>query len=167
MTDAPTDKIFQNIVGSLDFPMIIVTTIFGAQKAGCLVGFWTQCSIHPPRFLICSSEKNHTYSVLKNSDRIAVHFLNQEHMALAELFGGETGNSMDKFAKCKWHADDETGVPILDECATWFTGKIVERHKFGDHTGMIIEPLHASFEKGESAAMMFQQVKHLEPGHEP
>lgn len=157
---------FQKIATHRDFAMIIVTTAFGEQKAGCLVGFATQCSVDPPRFLICSSEKNFTYHVLGNADHLAVHVLSQEHMHLAELFGGESGHSTDKFAQCKWHLG-EHGIPLLDECAQWFIGHIVERHKLGDHTAMVVEPAAGHFEPLPSAPIMFQQVRHLEPGHEP
>ncbi len=40
------------LVTEIDYPMFIVTAAAGGRRAGCLVGFTTQCSIHPPRFLI-------------------------------------------------------------------------------------------------------------------
>ena len=40
---------------------------------------------------------------------------------LAELFGGETGDEVDKFARCAWHEGPE-GVPMLDGCANRFVG---------------------------------------------
>src|SRR3954451_16023833 len=43
------------LVSELDDPMFIVTVAGPMERAGCLVGFATQCSIHPPRFLLCLS----------------------------------------------------------------------------------------------------------------
>ena len=43
---------FQKLVGQLDYPMFIVTTHFEGERDGCLVGFATQCSIHPPRLIV-------------------------------------------------------------------------------------------------------------------
>lgn len=38
-------------MAELDYPMLIVTTRSGGELDGCLVGFSTQCSIDPARFL--------------------------------------------------------------------------------------------------------------------
>ena len=43
------------LVSELDYPMFIVTCADERERAGCLVGFATQCSIDPPRFLVCLS----------------------------------------------------------------------------------------------------------------
>ena len=42
---------FERLVATLDYPLYVVTTALEQQPAGCLIGFATQCSIHPPRFL--------------------------------------------------------------------------------------------------------------------
>ena len=61
-------------------------------------------------------------------------------MALIELFGGETGDDVDKFARCTW-SDGPGGVPVLDDVAAWMVGRIVERYDFGDHVGHLLEPV--------------------------
>ena len=58
---------FHQLVSRLDYPMAIVTAADGEERSGCLVGFHTQCSIEPARFLICISRRNHTYSIAANS----------------------------------------------------------------------------------------------------
>lgn len=55
------DAAFEALVGLLDYPMFVVTTHADEQHAGCLVGFATQVSIRPQRFLVGLSHKNHTY----------------------------------------------------------------------------------------------------------
>ncbi len=59
---------FEKLVSMLDYPMYVVTTACGDQRAGCLVGFTSQVSIGPPRFLVGLSEKNHTYRVAQRRD---------------------------------------------------------------------------------------------------
>ena len=51
---------FEGIVSTFDGPMFVVTARADDEQDGCLVGFTTQCSIDPPRFLVCLSEKNRT-----------------------------------------------------------------------------------------------------------
>src|SRR5215208_8451384 len=63
------------LISELDYPMFIVTAASGDERAGCLVGFATQCSIHPPRFLVCLSDKNRTFRVAQGADLLAVHFV--------------------------------------------------------------------------------------------
>ncbi len=59
------------------------------------MGFATQCSIDPPRFLVCLSKANHTYRVAHEADTLGVHFVPTDAESLAELFGGETGDRVD------------------------------------------------------------------------
>src|SRR5688500_11613792 len=46
---------FARLSAKLDYPLYIVTTTANddGERSGCLIGFATQCSIHPPRFLAC------------------------------------------------------------------------------------------------------------------
>src|SRR5919205_4186805 len=94
---------FDGLVSRLDYPMYVVTTAAGGERAGCLVGFATQCSIDPPRFLVCVSDKNRTHRVLESgATTIVVHVVPRDAHELVELFAGETGDDADKFARCAW-----------------------------------------------------------------
>jgi flavin reductase (DIM6/NTAB) family NADH-FMN oxidoreductase RutF len=47
---------FSDLLGELDYPMFIVTVAAGGERNGCLIGFATQSSIDPPRFLAVISK---------------------------------------------------------------------------------------------------------------
>ena len=83
----------------LDYPMLVLTVPApaGGRPAGCLVGFATQCSITPPRFLVCVSKANHTFRTLPGARMVGVHLLSTADHDLAELFGERTGDEVDKF----------------------------------------------------------------------
>src|SRR5687767_10083536 len=98
---------FERLVADIDYPLFIVTTAVDGERTGCLVGFATQCSIHPPRFLIGLSHKNHTWRVAHDAPAYAVHVLDRDERELAELFGGATGDEVDKFERCAWHDGPE------------------------------------------------------------
>jgi flavin reductase (DIM6/NTAB) family NADH-FMN oxidoreductase RutF len=156
---------FDRLVGGLDYPMFIVTTAAGGERAGCLVGFAAQCSIHPPRYLLCMSDKNHTYRVLsRGAEAMAVHVVPSDADRLVELFGAETGDDADKFERCEWHAGPG-GVPILEACGSWFAGRILERLRLGDHVGYLLEPFDARADY-HGPAYPFSRAKAVEPGHE-
>jgi len=155
---------FSRLVGELDYPMLVVTAIADGQPSGCLVGFATQCSIDPARYLVCLSDKNLTCRIAARSDGLAVHFLAATAIDLARLFGSETGDDADKFARCEWNPGP-SGLPILGACRRWFAGTIVERIRLGDHIGYVLEPVAVKAEE-HGPLLGFQQVKKLEPGHE-
>jgi flavin reductase (DIM6/NTAB) family NADH-FMN oxidoreductase RutF len=118
--------------------MFIATTTAGGELAGCLVGFATQASIDPARFLVCISDKNRTHRVLESgAGAIAVHVVPAHAGELVELFGGETGDDADKFERCAWSAGPD-GLPVLDGCGSWFAGRILERAPLGDHVGYLL-----------------------------
>jgi flavin reductase (DIM6/NTAB) family NADH-FMN oxidoreductase RutF len=154
---------FNAIVGNLEYPMFIVTARAGDERLGCLVGFATQTSIDPPRFAVCLSRANRTYRQAHDAAVLGVHCVPADAPALAELFGGETGDEVDKFARCDWH-DGPEGVPILDACANWFVGRVLDRVEAGDHDLFLLEPVAAS--AAPQADFTFHRAKRIEPGHE-
>src|SRR4051812_47702239 len=160
---ASTEESFQRLVAQLDYPMFIATVAAGGERAGCLIGFATQCSIHPPRFLAGLSDKNRTFRVAQGADSMAIHLVPENATELAELFGGETGDELDKFERCEWHAGPGE-VPLLDGCPNRFVGRVLERVDFGDHTGFVLEPFVAE-EDEESGQLGFHRAKRIDPGH--
>jgi len=130
------------IAANLNYPMIIVTAASGSQRAGCLVGFSTQCSMNPFQYAVYLSTSNHTFDVALQATALAVHFLQADQLELARLFAEETGDTVDKFARCQWTPGLD-GVPILSDIANWFAGPVVGRAGGDDHRGFIIEPVRA------------------------
>ena len=154
---------FNSLVGDLDYPMFIVTAFAGGEPTGCLVGFATQTSIDPSRFLVCLSHKNHTFRVAGDAELLGVHFVPEEQAALAELFGGETGDEVDKFSRCEWQAGPE-GVPLIEACPNRFVGRVVERVDAGDHDAYLLAPVAA--ERGTAAGeFTFHRAKRIDAGH--
>src|SRR5215210_4942605 len=111
---------FNDIVGALNYPMFVVTTKTADDEtvAGCLVGFASQTSINPPRFLVGLSRRNHTFRTAQHSTHLAVHLLSRRNLSIAQLFGGKTGDEIDKFARCAWEVGP-MGLPILTDAAAW------------------------------------------------
>jgi len=153
---------FDRVMGSLNYPVFIATTTSAGERDGCVIGFATQASIDPGRFLAGLSRENRTYRLARDAIALAVHAVPRERRDLVELFGGETGDEVDKLARCDWSLGPH-GLPILDGCPSWFAGTIVSRHDLGDHEGLLLAPVDARYERGE--LLYFQDVKDVEPGH--
>ena len=159
------DESFDQLVGMLDYTMFVMTTQADGEPSGCLVGFATQTSMHPRRFLAGLSRNNHTCRVAAKSDYLAVHVLARKHIGLAELFGGQTGDQVNKFDRCSWHSGPE-GMPILDDAVAWFVGKTLKRIDLGDHIGYLLEPVSGNVTERSDDLVGFPDVADLEPGHE-
>jgi flavin reductase (DIM6/NTAB) family NADH-FMN oxidoreductase RutF len=155
---------FERLVATLDYPLYVVTTAARDGPTGCLIGFATQCSIHPPRFLACISKKNHTLLPATEASFVAVHIVEEKDKQIAELFGGETGDEVDKFARVSWHSAH--GAPILDACARWFVGSVLRQIDLGDHVGFLLEPVETR-QDAPAEQLTFQRARDIEPGHSP
>ncbi len=165
---------FDEFLAPLDYPMFVVTATGASRRAGCLVGFTSQASIDPSRFVVFLSNKNHTFGVAKSARSLAVHTLGADRLLLAELFGSRTGDDIDKFRHCRWQRGPG-GAAILDEATSWFVGRIVDLAEYGDHTGFVLEPITGhdsggyampdSGHHGQGRLLSFRDVRHLSPGH--
>ena len=160
-------EILGRLAATTDTPMVIVTAFApDGRRSGCLVGFWTQCSIHPPRVLACISKANHTLPVASAARVLAVHWLADDDQRLAELFGGETGDEVDKFEHCAWQPGPD-GVPVLEGVKGWVAGPIADRFDVGDHVAFVLDATTGAANEDSNDQLGFQAVKDLEPGHEP
>lgn len=144
---------------------LIVTAAAGADRDGCMVGFATQAAINPPRLLVCLSVTNATFTTAERATHLGVHPIPAGRLDLAELFGGETGDDVDKLARCRWEAGPG-GEPLLLDCPMRLSGRILSRHPFGDHVGFLLDPASvwavASFD-----ALPIGEAGGIEPGHAP
>jgi flavin reductase (DIM6/NTAB) family NADH-FMN oxidoreductase RutF len=165
VTDASAvSDVFNAIVATFDSPMFVVTAFDGNERDGCLVGFATQCSIDPARFLVCLSVRNHTYRIAQRARTLVVHSLRAGQHDLAERFGAETGDEVDKFSGIAWSPGPD-GAPVIQDC-DWFAGSILDRHELGDHQGVLIDVTDARRDGGDSTQLGFQAVRDLDAGHD-
>ncbi|MGZ4218951.1 MAG: flavin reductase family protein [Solirubrobacteraceae bacterium] len=161
----PVDEDFARLVGRLDYSMLIVTATHGNDRDGCLIGFATQVSIQPARFLVCLSVKNRTYRLAAQAATLVIHPVPEDAEDLAVLFGGETGDEVDKFGRCRWEPGPD-GTPVLSDVDSWFAGRVLGHVGFGDHLGFVLEPtvVHVS---DAHDTLTFRRGPAIEPGHEP
>jgi flavin reductase (DIM6/NTAB) family NADH-FMN oxidoreductase RutF len=153
------------LVAAMDAAMVVVTAAAGDDRDGCLVGFHSQCSIQPPRYLVWLSRANRTFELAQRTDHLAVHVLAADDRELAELFGGASGDDVDKLAGCDW-VPGPGGAPLLDDCPNRFVGRIVERiDGDGDHVGHVLEPFEASNTQ-PSRPLRYSAARDIDPGHD-
>ncbi|MFF6991209.1 flavin reductase [Streptomyces sp. NPDC010273] len=149
----------------LDPPMYVVTTEADGERAGCLVGFGSQCSIEPARFMVWLSKANRTFRVAEHAELLTVHLLRRDQVHLARLFGGETGDHIDKFADVPWHPGPG-GSPVLDEAPVWFVGRVENRIDGGDHVGFLLAPETVTNTQDDTVTpLALSDALDIDPGH--
>ncbi|MFD8232564.1 flavin reductase family protein [Streptomyces sp. NPDC059696] len=152
-------------IDRLNPEMYVVTATAGGERAGCLVGFASQCSLRPVRFVVWLSELNHTFRVARDADVLAVHLLGREQHALAELFGGHTGDRTDKFGDVRLR-EAYGGALVLRDAPAWFVGRIVTRTGGGDHIGFVLDPVEwGGDENYDGQLLRLSDALTIDPGH--
>jgi flavin reductase (DIM6/NTAB) family NADH-FMN oxidoreductase RutF len=92
-----------------------------------------------------------------------VHLLRQGDHDLAHLFGGETGDEVDKFEDVKWGPGPDD-CPVLARC-DWFAGTITERVDTGDHVAFVLAPHAGRCEQSRTRQLGMQEIGDIEAGH--
>ncbi|SDJ36941.1 flavin reductase family protein [Streptomyces indicus] len=152
-------------IDRLDYPLYVVTASADGERAGCLVGFASQCSIEPVRFMVWLSKANRTWRVARTADHLGVHLLAPEQKELAELFGGRTGDEVDKFARTAWAAG-HAGVPVLTEASAWFVGRVEQHLDGGDHVGCLLCPVDSGTRPdAPHSTLRLSDAGDISPGH--
>lgn len=159
------ENTFDSLMSSLDAPMVVVTTAVAGEQAGCLVGFHAQSAIDPQRYCLWLSKANHTYRVALRSTHLAVHFLTEDDLDVAEHFGTLTGENVDKFEGVATRAGPDA-VPLLERCPhRMIVRRVALLDEGGDHVCLSTECLEAE-SSGPFRPLRLSRVDHLVPGHE-
>jgi flavin reductase (DIM6/NTAB) family NADH-FMN oxidoreductase RutF len=167
VVDRLIDERFRRFTAQLGTTRAHLVTTVGhdGERAGCLVGFVTECSMHPPRVLVGLSVENHTHEVAASADLLAVHLIPRAALPLVSLFAQHTGDEIDKFERCSWTAGPGE-VPLLDECPAWFVGRVLHRvPELGDHTGYVIAPVAVSTSVPDGPWLTVDDVSGMKAAH--
>jgi len=156
---------FDTIAAAVNPPMVVVTARADDEMDGCLVGFSTQCSIDPTRYLVCLSKANRTYEIACEATNLVVHLLpdNAIGLWLARIFGELTADAADKLSMCAW-GPGPNGAPVIASC-DWFGGAILDRVDLGDHVGFVLDVDSGNATRVTDAYLGYSSVRSLEAGN--
>jgi flavin reductase (DIM6/NTAB) family NADH-FMN oxidoreductase RutF len=160
----PVPDGFSSLVASMDSAMVVVTVAADGERGGCLVGFHCQASIEPPAYAVWLSTANRTWRLAQRASHLAVHLLRDDQHELAVLFGGETGDEVDKLGQVGW-TPGAGGVPLLDACPARLVGRIAERLDVGgDHVCIVVEDTEVTVPP-PMRPFRLHQASDIDPGH--
>lgn len=155
------------LLAALDPAVVIVTASAAGERSGCLVSFHGQTSMAPLRYCVWLSRANHTWPIARRATHLAVHLVGRADHALVRLFATTSGDAVDKFSRCAWHAGPGD-VPLLDGADGWFVGTpCAWLDVEGDHVGAVLVPVAAAIAGDASRPARYTDAHHLPPGHAP
>ena len=151
-------------VAAADSAMVAVTAANADALDACLVGFHSQASIHPARYVVWLSAANRTTAIALHAAVLGVHLMTPDDLALARHLGSVTqDDDPTKLAGVRTRRD-ASGAVLLEDCRSWFVGRIVGRFDGGDHHGFLLEPISASCDRMRRL-LRLHDVSDLEAGH--
>jgi flavin reductase (DIM6/NTAB) family NADH-FMN oxidoreductase RutF len=109
------------------------------------------------------SKVNRTYRVASAAPTLVVHLLRSGDTDLAQWFGGETGDEVDKFAGVDWQPGPD-GCPVLQRL-DWFAGSILERVDTGDHVAFVLVPVSGRVHRSSVGQLSSAELGAIDAGH--
>lgn len=160
---------FQRLMDRSNPALVVVTAAHGSQMDGCVVGFHCQAGMEPPRYAVWLSRVNRTYEIAVAASTLGVHFLSASDQPLAQHFGSQTGDEVDKFTDLEWHRGPD-GVPLLQQCSHRL---VLERHVVvdaasNDHIcwlGTVVDVAAPGSVDAEFELLRLQAGDSISPGH--
>ncbi len=140
---SPADR-FAAWVRCADSAMLAVSECLGDEWDACLVGFHSQASIDPARYLVWLSTANRTYRLARRAEVLGVHLLADDQLDLARRLGARTGDVDPHKLDGVRHRRGRSGAVHLLDCPAWFAGRVLRRVSGGDHHGFLLEPIAAA-----------------------
>ena len=128
------------LVQRIDSPIYVVTAADTFGLSGCLVSFATPTSVVPPRLLVCLPVASTTYATARRAQALAVHLLGADQADLTRSFDPSGDGGEAAFKEFLWRPG-VTGAPVLESCAAWVEGDVLERVQMGDHVGFMVAPV--------------------------
>ena len=125
---------FRNAMACLGAAVNVITTDGPRGRNGITASAVCSVTDSPPTMLVCINQSSYVHDVLHDNANVCINVLGAHSQALAQLFAGMTGCSMDaRFDQCAWtpgHAD----VPVLDDAMSSLQGRIVDSKSVGSHS---------------------------------
>jgi flavin reductase (DIM6/NTAB) family NADH-FMN oxidoreductase RutF len=156
---------FDELMSSLDPPLIVVTTAVGDERGGCLVGFHAQSSIDPGRYCIWLSKANHTYRLALRATHLGIHFLAEDQLPLAERFGTLSGDDVDKFDGLSTKVGASETPLLTDAPNRLVVRRVALLDEGADHVCVTTEPITAET-SGSFRPLRLSAAANLLPGHD-
>lgn len=132
--------------------IFVVTSINGAEVAGCTVVWISRVSFNPPLLAVTLSPARHTFATIEASGKFCINVLGEGSLDTARRFGFNAGPDSSKFSQVSYHYG-ESGLPVLDTAVAYFECRVSQILEVGDHKLVIGEVLRSALQSSEKPAV--------------
>ncbi|WP_188282459.1 flavin reductase family protein [Streptomyces sp. CBMA29] len=135
----PVDgRSLRTVCGMFVTGVTVITSGEDGNAEGTTVNSFTSVSLDPPLVLFCLHNESRLRSVVQESGKFVVNFLQGQQESVARAFAGKGTAEIHDVA----NHPSVTGVPVLSEALAFLSCQLVEEFDGGDHTiflGRVVE----------------------------
>ncbi|MFF6958454.1 flavin reductase [Streptomyces sp. NPDC008317] len=135
----PVDgRSLRTVCGMFVTGVTVITSGEDGNAEGTTVNSFTSVSLDPPLVLFCLHNESRLRSVVRESGKFVVNFLQGQQEGVARAFAGKGTAEIHDVA----NHPSVTGVPVLSEALAFLSCHLVEEFDGGDHTiflGRVVE----------------------------
>jgi len=133
----------------------VVTAADGGRPVGFTATSFTSVSLRPPLVSFCVGCRSSSWPVLRVTEHVAVHLLDDRQADLARTFAA---SGIDRFAAVAWRPGP-FGVPLLHRTLAWLVCRVAARVAAGDHAIVLAEPVTVGC--GEGSPLMYHNGQYV------
>jgi flavin reductase len=141
--DTVDSPVFREAMSRLGAAVHVVTTDGPAGKGGYTATAVCSVSDNPPMLLACLNRRSQSTLAFPRNGVLCINTLSADQEAIANMFSGRTGTSMDERFGPEWIVL-KTGSPVLTTAVVAFDCRIVEVKAVATHNVLIagVEAVH-------------------------
>ena len=159
------DTAAATLFACLDREIWLVTARAGERRGGLIATFVSQASLpaEEPRVLIGIARQHHTWGLIEESGRFALHLLSEDDVDLVWRFGLKSGRGLDKFAGLET-TESPGGCPLVAATVGWMDCRVETKLDAGDRTTYLAEVVESQVRKFAPALTM-RRLMERAPSH--
>lgn len=152
---------------SLSYGLYLVSSRYGAERAGCTVNTLAQVTAEPPKLAVALNKDNRTTEIVRRSGLFTGAVLSRSApLKLIGVFGFRSSTEIDKFSGFQT-AEDENGVPyVAEQIVARLSCKVTGELDLGTHILFLGEVTHAA-RLSEEEPMTYAHYHQVKKGLTP
>ena len=147
---------------NLSYGLYIISTSHDGKDAGCVANTLQQVTSSPQQMAVTSNKDNYTEQLIEKSGRFCGAVLTQDtDMEMIKTFGFQSSKDADKFEKVEFKRDVHGIAYPIQNVASYFSVKVVQKVDLGTHVMFIgeVEDAEVLAEKEVMTYAYYHQVK--------
>lgn len=148
-----SDNSISDALNMIPYGFYAVTSRDGEDRNVMVLNWFSQVSFEPQHVVIGLQNSSYTYGLIEKSKKFAVNIYRKEDAEAVKAFTKSREKNPDKFKSANYSDASVTGVPVLDEAASYLECEVVEMVDTGSgHSAVIAKVVGAGVNKESKTA---------------